>query len=171
MDPVETGLAWYAYPMLRRQDASLGELRDEIRDRINQVQAKAADTSSEQDSLPGDAAKLGRDLRARIDAIGKRASQVTEDAYSRLEARLDAEVKSRTQNVANLTGRVSNLEAARAERAGAGGLLRFAGRPEARTGDRQGGQEFGDRLLAAAGRGSANGAESGCSRRRLAGKF
>jgi hypothetical protein len=111
---VIAGLAWYAYPMFRRQDASLGELRDQIRDRISQVQAKAAHTSSEQASLRGDAAKLGRDLRARIDAIGRRASQATEDAYTRLEARLDAEVKSRTQGVTNLTDRVSNLEASRA---------------------------------------------------------
>src|SRR5580693_286554 len=69
---VIAGLAWYAYPMLKRQDASMGQLRQEIRDRINQVQAKATDTSSEQDSIRGDAAKLGRDLRARIDALGRR---------------------------------------------------------------------------------------------------
>jgi hypothetical protein len=104
---VIAGLAWYSYPMLRRHDASLSELR-------GQLQANAADTSSEQDSIRGDAARLGRDLRARIDAIGRRASQATENAYSRLEERLDAEIKSRTQGVTNLTDRVSNLEASRA---------------------------------------------------------
>lgn len=104
---VIAGLAWYSYPMLRRHDASLGELR-------GQLQANAVGTSSEQDSILSDAAKLGRDLRARIDAISRRASQATEDAYSRLEARLDAEVKSRTQGVTNVTDRVSNLEASRA---------------------------------------------------------
>jgi hypothetical protein len=108
------GLAWYAYPQFKRQDASLQELRDQMRDRIQQVEQKASSTSSEENSLRGDAAKLGRDLRARIDAIGSRARQAADDAYNRLEARLDAEIKSRTDGVTNLTERVMNLESSRA---------------------------------------------------------
>jgi hypothetical protein len=110
---VMAGFAWYAYPMLKQRNASLDQLRDQLRDQIRQAQATADDTSSQQNSLRSDAEKLGRDVRARIDALGRRASQAADAAYTRLEQRFDAEVKSRTQSVANLTDRVSNLEASR----------------------------------------------------------
>lgn len=108
------GLAWYAYPQFKRQDASLKDLRDQMRDRIQQVEQKASINSSSEDSLRGDAQKLGRDLRARIDAIGSRARQAADDAYNRLEARLDGEIKSRTDGLTNLTERVMSLESSRA---------------------------------------------------------
>lgn len=98
------GLAWYAYPQFKRQDASLKDLRDQTRDRIQQVEQKT--TSS------------GEGLRARIDAVGRRAGQAAEDTYKRLEARLDArldaEAKSRTESLTNLTLRVRDLESSRA---------------------------------------------------------
>jgi len=85
----------------------LRELRDQMR---HQIEATAL---SAQDSLRGDAAKLGRDLRARIDAIGQRARQATQDAYTRLRAQLDAEIKSRTEGAALLRDRIANLESSR----------------------------------------------------------
>lgn len=115
------GLAWYAYPMLKRQDASVADLRQQIHDRLKLMEDQAADTSSTQQSLRAEANKLGRDLRSRIDAVSRRASQAAQDAYNKLEARLDfetrkldAEIKTRNDGVSGLTERVSTLESSHA---------------------------------------------------------
>lgn len=107
-------LAWYVYPILKRQDATLATFRDEVRDRVKQVEDKATDTQSLQQSLHAEAAKVQKDLRARIDAVSRRANQAAEDAYAQLEGRLNAEVRARTEGVANLTDRMATLEASRA---------------------------------------------------------
>lgn len=115
------GLAWYAYPMLKRQDASVADLRQQIRDRLKQLEDRTADTSSSQQSLRDQADKLSKDLRARLDAAGRRASQAAQDAYGKLQGRLDtethkldAEIKARYDGVTDLSGRVSSLESSHA---------------------------------------------------------
>lgn len=108
-------LAWYVYPVIKRQDASLATFRDGIRARVQQLEDKAADRASLQQALHDEAAKVQKDLQGRIDAVSRRANQAAEQAYAKLATRLDAEVQSRTDGVANLKDRVATLESSRAE--------------------------------------------------------
>ncbi len=107
---VVAALVWYSYPRFKQQAASIAQISDQIRDQIRQT----ADTSSAQNSLRGEAGKLGQELRARIDSVGKRASQVADDTYRKLEARLDDEIKSRTDGAVKLDARVSQIESSQA---------------------------------------------------------
>lgn len=108
------GLVWYAYPLLKRDANSIALLRDEVRDRLKQAEDKAAGQVSGQESLRNRADRLEKDLRARIDAVGRRGNQAAEEAYGKLDARLNAEIASRTEGAANLADRVSSLESDRA---------------------------------------------------------
>lgn len=113
------GLAWYAYPMLKTQDASLHNLPsltqsvDSIGNRLQEAEARANDSSSAQQSLRDQVTDLGREVRARIEGVSKQASQSAEEAYHKLQAQIEAEMKTQTDRLANVTERVSGLESSR----------------------------------------------------------
>jgi hypothetical protein len=113
------GLAWFAYPMLKEHDASLHNLPgltqsvDTIGDRLKEAEAKAADSSSAQGSLRDQMTDLGRSLRARIESVSKQASQSAEDAYYKLQAKIETEVQAQAERLANVNERVSGLESSR----------------------------------------------------------
>jgi hypothetical protein len=113
------GMAWYAYPMLKTHDASLHNLPgltqtvDNIGDRLREAESKAADSSNGQRSLRDQVNDLSRNLRARIETVSKQASQSAEEAYHKLQARIDTEIQAQTERLANVNERVSRLESSR----------------------------------------------------------
>jgi hypothetical protein len=113
------GLAWYAYPMLKTHDASLHNLPnlrqtvETIGDRVEEAEAKAADSSSAQQSLRDQVTDVSRNLRARIETVSKQASQSAEDTYHKLQAQIETEIQAQTERLANVNERVSRLESSR----------------------------------------------------------
>jgi len=113
------GLAWYTYPMLQTHDASLRNLPgltqtvDNIGDRLKEAESKAVDSSNGQRSLRDQVADLSRSLRARLETVSKQASQSAEDAYHKLQARIDTEIQAQTERLASVNERVSRLETSR----------------------------------------------------------
>jgi hypothetical protein len=113
------GLVWYAYPLLKDRDSSFHDLPsltqrlthavNSIGDRLREAEAKAADTSNAQASLRDQMTDLGRNLRARIEKAGQQASQSAEDTYHKLQA----EIRTQTEGLAQVTERVSGLESGR----------------------------------------------------------
>jgi hypothetical protein len=114
------GLAWYAYPMMKRDNASLlnrlpslSQSVDSIGDRLREAEAKAADSSNAQQSLREQVTDLSRNLRARIEGVSKQAGQSAEEAYHKLQARIEMEMQAQTERLAKVNERVSSLESSR----------------------------------------------------------
>ncbi len=98
-----------------REIPTLKDRVDALRANAKQTEERAADASKAQaQSLRGEAAKLGHDLRVHVQDAEKRASASAQSAYANLEARLDGEKQDRTQGIAELKDRVSGLESERA---------------------------------------------------------
>lgn len=103
------GLIWYSYPRFKQQESSMAQLRDEIRGRDQQLKNEGSQNTSTHDRLRNEAEKLREDVRD----LSRRTGQAAKDAYNRIEAKLNGEIKARTAGMGTLNDRVSNLEASR----------------------------------------------------------
>jgi hypothetical protein len=114
------GLAWYAYPMMKRDNASLlnrlpslSRSVDSMGDRLREAEAKASDSSNAQQSLREQVTDLGRNLKARMESAGRQATQSTEETYHKLQAKIEGEMQAQTERLAKVNERVSILETSR----------------------------------------------------------
>jgi hypothetical protein len=104
------GLVWYVYPSLHGLPSftqRINQSVDTMCDQVKEAEAKAADSSRSQESLRDQVTGMGHNLRARIEAASKQASQSAEDTYHKVQAQ--------TEKIADVTRRVAGLESSREE--------------------------------------------------------
>jgi hypothetical protein len=113
---VIAGLAWYAYPILQRHDASLKDLPsltqtvtalgDQVKQAAGTADQKLAQWSQTQaadhKSLRDQAAQTARDLTARIEAVSKEAHDSAEEMFRQVRAEINERVDGVTSRVATL---------------------------------------------------------------------
>jgi len=110
-----------AFPAMKREYATwrtipgLTQTMAALRDQVQQVEKKAADTSAgQQSSLREEADGLAREMRGRIAAANKRAGESAQQMYAKVQEQIDAGLKSSAERLAGLSDRVATLESTNA---------------------------------------------------------
>jgi hypothetical protein len=102
------GAAWYAYPILKRHDSSLAQLirthqaLDKIDGSLQEQRSNAAEWSKGQEQLREQVARVGREMRSRIEAVGKETGQVGENLLHTLQAQIEGQMEAMKSRVAAL---------------------------------------------------------------------
>jgi hypothetical protein len=106
------GAAWYAYPILKRQDSSLAQLVhtqqavDKIDGGLQEQRSKVAEWSKEQEQLRDQVTRLGREMRSRIELVRKEKGQAGENLFHAVQAQIERQIET-------MKGRVAALESSR----------------------------------------------------------
>jgi hypothetical protein len=114
------GVAWYTVPALKRHNVSLLDLPhltqtlDSFGDRLKQAEAKLSDSSTDQQSLRGEVAKLRQTLRDKLDAVSKEGGQTAAEVYGKIQDQLEPTLKAQSDGLQKVQERVSDLEASHA---------------------------------------------------------
>jgi hypothetical protein len=114
------GVAWYTIPALKRHNVSLLDLPrltqtlDSFGDRLKQAEAKVSDSSSDQQSLRGEVAKLRENLRDKLEAISKQGGQTAAEVYGKIQEEWEPALKAQSDGLQKVQDRVSDLEASHA---------------------------------------------------------
>ena len=106
------GIAWYAYPMLKRHDVTLSQIPASLTDiqkdlfglgeRAKAADAKLDDWSSRQDELRSQLNKARGDLMARIDSAKKQASEASTALVERVRSEVATQMDSVKTQLARL---------------------------------------------------------------------
>ena len=102
------GAAWYAYPILKRHDATQAQLSraqqrlDNIDGNLQQQQSKLAGWANGQQQLRDEMSKLGQGMRARIEAVRKETGQTAENLFKAAQAQLERQLDGIKSRVAAL---------------------------------------------------------------------
>ena len=115
------GIAWYAYPMLKRHDVTLSQIPTSLTDvqkdlfglgeRAKAADAKLDDWSSRQDELRGQLNKARGELIARIDSAKKQASEASNALMERVRSEVGTQMDSVKTQLARLeTSRESDRQ-------------------------------------------------------------
>jgi myosin heavy subunit len=114
------GVVWYTMPALKRHDFSLRDLPhwsqtiSSLEDRLKDIEGKVSSSSSDQQALRGEVAKLRESLREKLDAIGKEGGQTASDVYQKVQAQFEPALQAQSDGLKNVQERVSDLESSHA---------------------------------------------------------
>ena len=115
------GVAWYAYPILKRHDLTLSQIPATLTDvqkdlfglkeQAKAAEAKLDDWSSRQEELRGQLNKARGDLMARVDSAKKQASEASTALVERMRSEVAAQIEGVKAQLAKLeTSRESDRE-------------------------------------------------------------
>jgi hypothetical protein len=115
------GVAWYAYPILKRHDTALSQIPATLTDvqkdlfgigeRAKATDAKVDDWNSRQEELRGQLNKARVDLMARLDSAKKQASEASTALAERMRSEVAVEIEGVKAQLARLeTSRESDRE-------------------------------------------------------------
>jgi hypothetical protein len=102
------GVAWYAYPILKRHDSSLAQVvhtqqaLDKIDGSLQQQRSNAAEWSRDQEQLRDQVTRVGREMRSRIDAVRKETGQVGENLLHTVQAQIERQMEAMKSRVTAL---------------------------------------------------------------------
>jgi chaperonin cofactor prefoldin len=102
------GSIWYAYPLLTRHDqvltqfAGVPKVVDALGDRMQDVNNKVENWTSDQQDLRNQVAKLGHQMGTQIQAIRKRAQETSTELLRRVQAQIDGQIQSMQARLARV---------------------------------------------------------------------
>lgn len=114
------GVALYTIPTLKRQGFSLRDLPhwsqtlSAFEDRLKDAEAKMSNSSSDQQALRGEVAKLRETVGDKFAAISREGGQTAAEVYQRIQDQMDPKLKAQSDGLASVQERVSDLESSRA---------------------------------------------------------
>src|SRR6266852_2468156 len=105
-------LAWYAYPELKRHEATLKslpsvqQLVDGMSDRLKDVNSKLSEWAKDKQTLSDRLAKLGQHTETQLQAVRKQVEEASAETMRRVETQIQDKVQA-------VDARLERLESAR----------------------------------------------------------